>query len=110
MSISAEVSKVGAATIDVSVSGGEAKSFPSGITAREVLQQCGVDRPDVFAVSVDKVPMDLSTPLTQNSSLEPISFSSPQLRLRGKGRPINTLQHGIPFIASPIGTSTRQEL
>jgi len=61
----------------VSVSEGEAKSFPSGITAREVLQHCGGDRPDVFAVSVDRVPMDLSTPLTQNGSLEPISFSSP---------------------------------
>lgn len=77
MSISTEASKVGVVTIDVSVSGGKAKSFPSGITAREVLQQCGVDQPDVFAVSVDKVPMDLSTPLTQNGSLEPISFSSP---------------------------------
>ncbi len=77
MSISTETSKVGVATIDVSVSGGEVKSFPSGITAKEVLQHCGVDRPDVFAVSVDGVPMDLSTPLTQNGSLEPISFSSP---------------------------------
>ncbi len=77
MSISTEASKVGVATIDVSVSGGEAKSFPSGITAKEVLQHCGVDRPDVFAVSVDRVPMDLSTPLTQNGYLEPISFSSP---------------------------------
>ncbi len=77
MSISTETSKVGVATIDVSVSGGEVKSFPSGITAKEVLQHCGVDRPDVFAVSVDRVPMDLSTPLTQNGSLEPISFSSP---------------------------------
>ncbi len=78
MSISTEASKVGVATIDVSVSGGEAKSFPSGITAREVLQHCGVDRPDVFAVSVDRVPMDLSIPLTQSGSLEPISFSSPE--------------------------------
>ncbi len=77
MSISTETSKVGVATIDVSVSGGEVKSFPSGITAKEVLQHCGVDQPDVFAVSVDRVPMDLSTPLTQNGSLEPISFSSP---------------------------------
>ena len=53
MSISAEASNV--ATIDVSVAGGEAKSFPSGITAREALQQCGLDAPDVFAVSVNGV-------------------------------------------------------
>jgi threonyl-tRNA synthetase len=76
MSLSAEASKAGVATIEVSVSGSAAKSFPSGITAREVLRECAQDRTDVFAVAVDGVPMDLATSLTHNTSLEPISFSS----------------------------------
>lgn len=78
MSISTEASKAGVATIEVSVSGGEAKSFPSGIIAREALRECGIDGTEFFAVSVNGVPMDLSASLTQSGSLEPVSFSSPE--------------------------------
>lgn len=77
MSVSAEASKTNTATIDVSISGGQTKSFPSGTTAKEALRQCGVDSPDVFAVSVNGAPMDLTTRLTENVSLEPITFASP---------------------------------
>jgi len=87
MSISAEASKVGVATINVSVSGGEAKSFLSGITAREVLQQSGAeDRPDVFAVLVGGVPMDLSASLTQSNSLERGEWGEKGQRGRGEER------------------------
>ncbi len=78
MSVSTEASKTGVSTIEVSVSGGEAKSFPAGITAREVLKTCGLESTDIFAVSVNGVPMDLATPLTQSASLEPVTFSSPE--------------------------------
>lgn len=76
MSLSAESSKIGLGTIEVSVSGGEAKSFPSGVTARDVLRECGLAVPEVFAVLVNGVPMDLVSTLAENASLEPISFSS----------------------------------
>lgn len=76
MSLSAESSKIGLGTIEVSVSGGEAKSFPSGVTARDVLRECGLAAPEVFAVLVNGVPMDLVSTLAENASLEPISFSS----------------------------------
>lgn len=76
MSVSTEESKAGTATIEVSVSGGDAKSFPMGITAKEVLQECGQDNAEVFAVSVNRVPMDLATSLTHDASLDPVTFSS----------------------------------
>ena len=76
MSLSTESSKIGLGTIEVSVSGGEAKSFPSGVTARDVLRECGLAVPEVFAVLVNGVPMDLVSTLAENVSLEPISFSS----------------------------------
>jgi len=78
MSVSTEASKTGVATIEVSVSGGESKSFPSGITAREALHECGIDSAEVFAVSFNGVPMDLAASLTQSGSLEPVTFSSPE--------------------------------
>lgn len=78
MSVSTEASQAGVATIEVSVSGGEAKSFPSGITAREALRECGIDGTEFFAVSVNGIPMDLAASLTQSGSLEPVSFSSPE--------------------------------
>ena len=76
MSILTEAVNVDVVTITVSVSGGEARSYPTAITAKEVLRQCGIDRPDVFAVSVNGVPMDLATPLIQDISLDPVTFSS----------------------------------
>ncbi|MDT7043080.1 threonine--tRNA ligase [Candidatus Nitronereus thalassa] len=76
MSVSAEAQKAGVANIEVSVSGNKPKAFPSGITAAEVLKQCGYDHEEVFAVSVNGIPMDLATSLTQNVSLQPVSFSS----------------------------------
>ena len=78
MSVSTEASKTGVATIEVSVSGGESKSFSSGITAREALHECGIDSAEVFAVSFNGVPMDLAASLTQSGSLEPVTFSSPE--------------------------------
>ena len=78
MSISAEASKTGVDTIEISVSGGATKSFPKGITAKEVLQKSGDDRDDIFAILIDGVPSDLATPLNCNASLKPIDFSSPE--------------------------------
>ena len=77
MSISTESSNVGVGTIEVLVSGGKARSFPSGVTAQEVLRECGSAGPEVFAALVNGVPVDLAFTLAENVSLEPISFSSP---------------------------------
>ena len=77
MSISTESSNVGVGTIEVLVSGGKARSFPSGLTAQEVLRECGSAGPEVFAALVNGVPVDLAFTLAENVSLEPISFSSP---------------------------------
>ena len=76
MSISTESSNVSVGTIEVSVSGDKTKSFPSGVTAREVLHEYGLAGPEVFAALVKGVPMDLACNLSENVSLEPISFSS----------------------------------
>ncbi len=78
MSVSTEASKSGVTTIEISVSGGEAKSFSTGIIAREALRECGLDGAEIFAVLFNGIPMDLSASLTQNGSLEPVSFSSPE--------------------------------
>jgi len=50
-----------------------------GVSAREALAQAiGTVPSDVFAVKIDGVPADLTTPLTHDVSLEPLSFDSPE--------------------------------
>ena len=65
MSISTESSNVSVGTIEVSVSGDETRSFPSGVTAREVLHEYGLAGPEVFAALVNGVPMDLASTLAK---------------------------------------------
>ncbi len=67
--------------IEVSVPGTKPKSCSVGIKAREALAQAlGSVPSDVFAVKIDGVPADLSTALTRNATLEPLTFDSPEGR------------------------------
>ena len=66
-------------SITVTLPGGATKVCPLGTPASEALQDDynGLD-PDVFAVKINGVCMDLNTPLHENASLEPVRFSSPE--------------------------------
>lgn len=64
-------------TIEISLPGTGTKTFQAGVTAREALTaMTGTLPPDVFAVTIDAIPGDLNTPLTQNATVEPLTFAS----------------------------------
>ena len=64
--------------IQISFPDGSSHELPEGMTAREALTQVmGTLPSEVFAVKLDGVPRDLDTPLHSASSLEPVTFASP---------------------------------
>ncbi|GJL52233.1 threonine--tRNA ligase [Candidatus Nitrospira salsa] len=64
-------------SIQLSLPDGTSQEFPAGVTAGEVLEQSnGKWLEGTIAVKIDGVPKDLKTVLQQNSTLEPLTFSS----------------------------------
>ena len=65
-------------SIAVSISGGEAKSFPAGIPAQDALKELvsGKQRKQAVAVRCNGTLVDLSAPLRENAALELITAES----------------------------------
>ncbi len=77
MTVSAEPEQAQGATIEISLPGTGTKTFRAGVTARDVLtEMTGTLPPEVFAVSIDTVPSDLSATLTRSATVEPLTFAS----------------------------------
>ncbi len=77
MPVSSHIAVVDLDVIEVSIPGSKSITCSVGVTAREALTQAMGSVPtDAFAVKIDGVPADLSTPLTQNVILEPLGFVS----------------------------------
>jgi threonyl-tRNA synthetase len=65
--------------IHISLPDGASLELAEGMTAREALAQVMGSLPsDVFAVKLDGIPRDLDTPLHNDCSLEPVTFTSPE--------------------------------
>jgi len=66
------------AEISVSLQDGESKSFPQGAIAAEILKELvsGKQRKQTLAVKCNGKMVDLSTPLTEDTIIEPISVQS----------------------------------
>jgi threonyl-tRNA synthetase len=67
---------MGAQTIQITLPDRTRRSVPAGTTAAEALGGKALKR-DVLAVKVNGVARDLSTVLTADASLEPVTFDSP---------------------------------
>ncbi|WP_417914977.1 threonine--tRNA ligase [Candidatus Electronema sp. JM] len=67
-------------SIAVSISGGEAKSFPAGIAAQDALKELvsGKQRKQAVAVRCNGKALDLSAPLREDAALELITADSPE--------------------------------
>lgn len=68
---------VASQSIQITLPDGTRKQVPAGCTVRDALTQAGVRlSPDVLAAKVDGKPADLSRPLQQDTTLEPLTFAS----------------------------------
>ena len=77
MSVSIEAENVQGERIEISLPGTGTKTFRAGVTARDVLTDgTGTLPPEVFAVKINGVPGDLSASLTENATVEPLTFAS----------------------------------
>ena len=77
VSVSVEAENVQGERIEISLPGTGAKTFRAGVTARDVLTDVtGTLPPEVFAVKINGVPGDLSASLTENATVEPLTFAS----------------------------------
>ena len=77
VSVSIEAENVQGERIEISLPGTGTKTFRAGVTARDVLTDgTGTLPPEVFAVKINGVPGDLSASLTENATVEPLTFAS----------------------------------
>lgn len=77
MAVSVEAENVRGERIEISLPGTGTKTFRAGVTARDVLaEMTGMLSPEVFAVKINGAPGDLSAPLTENATVEPLTFAS----------------------------------
>jgi len=64
--------------IQVSLPGGARRTLPSGSTVRDALAALnGGLNSEVFAATVNGTPVDLATVLTEDATVEPVTFDSP---------------------------------
>ncbi len=71
----------GAGQIRVTHPDGTSRVVPAGLTAQEALAQAGLPAgSDVVAVKVAGTPRDLDVRLTEDTTLEPLTFDSPEGR------------------------------
>ena len=77
MSVSIEAENVQGERIEISLPGTGTKTFRAGVTACDVLTDgTGTLSPEVFAVKINGAPGDLSAPLTESATVEPLTFAS----------------------------------
>ena len=77
VAVSVEAENVRGERIEISLPGTGTKTFRAGVTARDVLaEMTGMLSPEVFAVKINGAPGDLSAPLTENATVEPLTFAS----------------------------------
>ena len=77
VAVSVEAENVQGERIEISLPGTGTKTFRAGVTARDVLtEMTGTLSPEVFAVKINGTPGDLSAPLTENATVEPLTFAS----------------------------------
>ena len=77
VSVSVEAENVQGERIEISLPGTGTQTFRAGVTARDVLtEMTGTLPPEVFAVKINGVPGDLSAPLTEHATVEPLTFAS----------------------------------
>lgn len=67
--------------IRVTLSDGRSTDLPRGTSAGDALSRAGVPAmEDIVAVKINGVARDLSTPLSEDATLEPLTFDSPEGR------------------------------
>ena len=77
VSVSIEAENVQGERIEISLPGTGTKTFRAGVTACDVLTDgTGTLSPEVFAVKINGAPGDLSAPLTESATVEPLTFAS----------------------------------
>ena len=77
MSVSIDAENVQGERIEISLPGTGTKTFRAGVTACDVLTDgTGTLSPEVFAVKINGAPGDLSAPLTESATVEPLTFAS----------------------------------
>ncbi|WP_447978744.1 threonine--tRNA ligase [Candidatus Nitrospira bockiana] len=64
--------------IQVTLKGGRSQRVPAGTTVSAALKAAGALSDAVIAALVNGAPMDLSAPLTEDASIEPLTFESPE--------------------------------
>ena len=77
VSVSIDAENVQGERIEISLPGTGTKTFRAGVTACDVLTDgTGTLSPEVFAVKINGAPGDLSAPLTESATVEPLTFAS----------------------------------